>query len=179
MIRKSMMLIVVILLFCSCAGGKDVIEDSSDFNFILSYGTYGKNEMDTFSGIYTKDLVEGTAKTSLNLTDEEMKIILDELLRIDFFHYPTKFKSYRESTPYSKYIMYVEYGGEKKKVEWTSDNIPYEIPDMIREGAKPTFIENDDTRQIIDLVRLEQMIEEFIASKEEYKELPTPASFYE
>jgi hypothetical protein len=47
-----------------------------DINFSLTYGSYGKQKIDTFKDVVVKDLVEdGTIEANIALSDEEMKIV--------------------------------------------------------------------------------------------------------
>ncbi len=47
---------------CSKDAPEDVVSEMpEDFNFRLTYGTYGKQKIDTFSNTVVKDLVEDGA----------------------------------------------------------------------------------------------------------------------
>lgn len=47
-----------------------------DFNFSIHFGVQKRNEINTFDGTVTKDLIaDGTATTELTLTKDEMKDI--------------------------------------------------------------------------------------------------------
>lgn len=55
-----------------------------DFNFSLTYGTYGNQKIDTFNNVVVKDLVEdGTIEASISLTKKEKQAIYGEMMKID------------------------------------------------------------------------------------------------
>ena len=56
---------------------------SGDFDFSIKFGVQKKNEINTFEGTVTKDLIaDGTATTELILTKEEMKDIYGKMQEI-------------------------------------------------------------------------------------------------
>lgn len=60
---------------------KDMPED---FNFSVQYGVTKKNEVNTFEGTATKDLIEdGTATAEINFTEEEMNKIYEKMKEIN------------------------------------------------------------------------------------------------
>ncbi|MDD5702976.1 MAG: hypothetical protein PHU23_13115, partial [Dehalococcoidales bacterium] len=67
-----------------------------DFDFIVTYGVGGLNAMDTFKGLYTRDLIEaGTADAPVQLSQQEMMQIYSEMRRINIMQYPYTYSPLR------------------------------------------------------------------------------------
>ncbi len=125
------------------------------------------NELNTFKGIFTKNMVnKDPITTKLDLTQEELDTVYRKMVDVDFFSYPRFFNPklegdiIGESTPFS--IYYLEYKDETrtKIVQW---NDKYWAP--------------EDT-QYQNLKELASIIIEIIQSKPEYKKLPEPSAGY-
>lgn len=143
--------------------------ETTPSNIIFRYGVSGAkhlNELDTFKGIFTKDMVnKEPAWTKLDLTREELDIIYQKMVEIDFFSLPKDFQPKLEDvivevSPVSTY--YLEYKDETqtKIVQW---NIKYDAPEDI---------------QYQNLKKLAHLIIEIIQVKPEYQELPEPTLGY-
>jgi hypothetical protein len=139
----------------------------SNFNLIFKYGVMAKNELNTFNGTYTRDMVSDPSITvELSLTEEELDSIYEKMVEIDFFNYPDKFaiivpfsKPHGIVTPYSSYYFKIQHDSEVKEL-WWADEIIYED------------IQADKLTELINLIR------DIIESKDEYKELPEPTGGY-
>ncbi len=156
-------------------------ESGESFNFILRYGIQEKNILNTYDGTFTKDLVTaGAITTKLELSEEEKKSILDEMIKIDIFSYSNDFKEYICITPCSGYSLEINFNGKKKTLNWSGNNIPLKGIDPDEKDAEKAvkYIENNETKPILDLVRLERRIERIIENKSEYKLLPEPRGGY-
>lgn len=137
---------------------------TKNFNFIFRYGVGANNELDTFKGILTKDLVSGdppTITASLILTENDLLRIYNKMIKIDFFNYPDNFISvappgeYGLSTsPSSSYYFKVVYDSKTKELTWKDES----------------YYPKDEKR--MKLLELTTFIQEIIESKEEYKKLP-------
>lgn len=139
----------------------------SNLNLIFKYGVGAKNELNTFQGTYTKDMVMDPATTvNLSLSNDELARIYQKMVEIDFFGYPANFSVSVPSgeavgmvTPYSSYYFKVEYDSKVKEL-WWDDNITNE---------------DEKAEKLRELINL---IIGIIESKEEYKELPSPRGGY-
>jgi len=140
----------------------------SNFNLIFKYGVTARNELNTFAGTYTKDMIMDPSITvELSLTEEELDRIYQKMLEIDFFDYPDEFSVYVAPrrltvivTPYSSYYFKVEYNSSIKELRWEDE-------------IKNRNEEADKLRELIGLIR------DIIESKEEYQKLPEPSGGYE
>lgn len=139
----------------------------SNFNLIFKYGVGARNELNTFKGTYTKDMVSDPSITvNIYLSEEELHKIYQKMIEIDFFDYPDRFSvsvppgaSVGIVTPYGSYYFKVEYDSEIKELWWEDE--------IINEDEKANKL-----RELIQLVR------DIIESKEEYQKLPEPSSGY-
>ena len=137
------------------------------FNFIFKYGVMARNELDTFKGTYTKDMVMDPPITvELSLSEEEMDGIYQKMIEIDFFAYADKFSIHVPPggpiairTPYPSYYFKVEYDSGIKELWWEDE--------IVKEDEKA-----DRLRELIELIR------DIVESKKEYQELPEPRSGY-
>ena len=160
----SLALVATLLGLVGC-----VVPPSSEasFNLIFKYGVMARNELDTFQGTYTKDMVMDPSITvNLALSEEELARIYQKMLEIDFFGYPDEFSVSVPSgeavgmvTPYSSYYFKVEYDSKIKELRWEDE--------IINKDEKA-----DKLRELIKLIR------DIIEAKEEYKKLPSPTSGY-
>lgn len=161
--------IAILLLtgLCACSPGSPAPgEMPEDFNFIFKYGVGARNELNTFDGTFTKDLIAiAPVTTALAFSEEEMERVYRKMRESGFFEYPDEFAISVESgvtmmvTPYYSYYFRVFHGGVEKELRW-EDRIKNENADA------------DRLRDLIDLII------DIIESKKEYKELPPPTGGY-
>lgn len=166
--------VVVVLAVVGC--GRLVLEQptvapttpgGSNLNLIFKYGVGAKNELNTFQGTYTKDMVMDPATTvNLSLSNDELARIYQKMVGIDFFGYPDNFSVSVPSgeatcavTPHSSYYFKAQYDSKVKEL-WWDDNI---------------CNEDEKAEKLRELINL---IIGIIESKEEYKKLPSPRGGY-
>ena len=164
LIAVSLVLMLALFIMTGC-NNRPARE--SDFNLIFKYGVMARNELDTFKGTYTKDMVaDPPVKVELSLSEEEKEDIYKKMVEIEFFNYPDEFSVSVPPgeltgmvTPYNSYYFKVEYNSQIKELRWDDE------------------ITNQDEKadRLRDLV---MFIRNIIESKEEYKELPEPTSAY-
>jgi hypothetical protein len=129
--------------------------DSSNnpVNIVFKFGTGARNELNTFNGTFTKDLImDGTITTRLILSQEELGQIQKRLSDIGFFKYPETFPSKGAVTPRSDYYIKVQNGSTIKEVTWYGDS-------LLDPRSK-------------DLQQLSSFLSDMIMKKIEYKLLP-------
>ncbi len=92
-------------------------------NLDFKYGFAGRNELNTFDGTFTKDLViDGTITTRLTLSQEELTQIQQKLSDMGFWGYPETFPSQGIVTPRADYYIKVANGSAVKEVSWYEDS---------------------------------------------------------
>lgn len=167
-ISAAFLLLGIILVSTPLIQEESEIATSS--NIIFRYGISGAkhlNELNTFKGIFTKDMVnKEPVLTKLDFTQKEIDTIYDKMVDIDFFSYPRAFHPKLEGdvigelTPFA--IFYLEYrdGSRIKVVQW---NTKYWAP--------------EDT-EYQNLKELASLIIELIQDKPEYQKLPEPTAGY-
>lgn len=165
---RLMLLFFTVLIPAAAFTGCTAVEPSvSDYNMIFRYGIGAGNELNTFNGTFTRDMVMDPPVTiNLILTEEEKGIIMQKMVEIDFMSYPDRFsvevppgQAIGERMPFPSYYFKVEYGSQVKEL-WWDDKI-------INENEKA-----DVLRGLIDLIT------GIIESKKEYQELPAPRGGY-
>ena len=162
----SLALLIAVSGMASCSAPPPV---QSDFSVIFQYGVGAKNELNTFEGTYTKDMVsEPSITVPLSLTEEELSRIYQKMVEIDFFDYPEEFsltvapgESVGLVTPHMSYNFRVEYDSGIKEVWWDAEII--------------NINENEKADKLRELIKL---ITDIIEAKEEYQRLPEPTSGY-
>ena len=142
--------------------------NKTNFSLIFKFNTYGKDVLNTFNDTFEKDLVEGPpAIISFSLSEEELNIIYQKMIEIDFFNYPDVFSvtGYYESEPPNICYFKVKYNSRVKELSWNS--VPLRNEQIEHEDEKA-----EKLRELIEL------IEDIIYSKAEYRELPEPVGAY-
>lgn len=172
MFIKKFLLVVVIgaLILSGCSilkekksGVKGQNSDiPQDFDFVLKYGVTARNELNTFEGTFTKDLIAvGTATTKLKLSADEKRKIYEEMMKVKILEYPAVFKpkSNRGVEPHLTYYLKVRMNGKIKEITWEDES-------------------EAQTREAVRLRDLINKIIDLIKNKNEFKKLPAPQGGY-
>jgi len=141
--------------------------NGSDFNFIFRYGVGAKNELNTATEIYTKDMVIGSpVRIKMRFSQGELDSIRQKMQEIGFLNYPNVFKVSTPfgvimgaHTPYDSYYFKVVYDGKTKELFWDDE-------------IDNTNMQADKLRELIQYIR------KVIESKEEYRKLPESRGGY-
>jgi hypothetical protein len=136
--------------------------DSSQnvINIIFKYGTGARNELNTFEGTYTKDLImDNPITTRMILSQEELRQIQQKITEIDLFSFPDNFSIDGGVTPQTDYYIKVQNGTQIKEITWSNSSL------------MESNIQNS-LEQLVSYLR--GMIEQ----KPEYKALPAPRGGY-
>src|SRR6266446_5939313 len=80
--------LLISVLISSCGIFSSVNSDHDPQFIQIFYHSGALDELDTFHGAYQKDLIPGTAKTTMWLTKREQEIILTKVEQIRFFSFP-------------------------------------------------------------------------------------------
>ncbi len=134
----------------------------SNFNIVFRYGVGAKNELNTFNGTYTKDMVQNPPITaSLVLTKNELNGIQQKVAELALFNLPSNFS--------------------RKEGEWFSTQVDYYL--KIQNGSQTKEISWNDNSQIDSntknsLDSIEIYLIGIIEQRQEYKALPTPNGGY-
>lgn len=158
------MTLILPVSFAGCSMPEAAV---SDFNMIFKYGVAAKNEINTFSGTYTKDMVmEPSITANLTFSQQELDIISRKMLEIDFLDYPDVFsievapgEAVGQRIPYPSYYFRIAYNSQVKELFWEDKIIN----------------ESEEADRLRELIRL---IIDIIEAKEEYKNLPAPKGGY-
>ena len=167
-IFKKIILLLLIsftLVGCNTIANKNKLPavKTKDFNFIFNYGVNGKNQLNTFKGQYTKDMVIAPSATAhLLLSDEEMRTIYLEMVKIYIWNYPESFnpKSNLKQTPFETYTIKIVIDGKEKNITWKDEK-------------------DSKSKDAVKLRELFNKIIIIINQKEEYKKLPPAKGGYD
>ena len=159
-ILSALLLTVIIVTAPIIQEIYEIKMEETTSNIIFRYGVSGamhSNELDTFKGIFTQDMVnKDPVTTKLDLTQDELEAIYQKMVDIDFFPYPKIYYPKEEGSvigstePFLTY--YLEYLNEtgSKVVLWDTQ-----------------FVAPEDI-QYKNLRDLAQLIIEIIKAKPEY-----------
>lgn len=177
--KRSLMFIIVFFIFVlmGCQTNDDAVALSSgkastvlempekmpnDFNFSISFGVGKRNEINTFNGTVTKDLiVDGTKTIKLELNKEELQMIYEKMKEI-------KINETKELIP-KKGCIVEPHEDDEWTIEFDDKTIKHNISG---EYCEPT----EDAKQ---LLKLRNYILNIIKSKDVYQSLPKPNGSYE
>lgn len=138
----------------------------SDFDFSIQFGVQKKNEINTFEGTVTKDLIaDGTATTELILTEEEMKDIYEEMQEINI----AETKEFTPEPINGTVCMQEPYEEDEWKIIINGETLKLSISGK---HCEPT----NDGKQLIEL---RNYVFNIIKSKGEYKSLPESNGGYQ
>ena len=152
---------VTVMFGCSMrTSSTDTDHDVQSIQIFFHFGRF--NELDTFKGIYQKDLIPGIATTTMWLTQREQEIILTKVEQIQFFSLPDTL--HRESNvlvfpDLGPQVLRINYRDQDKTVVWN----------------EPISPQSKAKSQIDDLTRL---LKDIILSRPEYKALPATKGGY-
>jgi hypothetical protein len=140
--------IVTVALLWAFTGGV-VTAQSSDFGFRFEVGDCLAERLDTFSGVFTKNLGGERSRivtTELSLTDSQMQAIQQAIQRIRFFDYPSIYvgipdglKEVTTISPSTTYRLEVHSGETGHTVTWS-------------DKSKPTTAEADQLRDLFSMI---------------------------
>jgi len=139
-----------------------MIRKGNDFNFIFNFGVGAKNEIDTKSKRFTKDMImDPSILTDLTLTADQMNTIYAQMKDIDIMKYPEVYDPQSNSviSPVMTYTIRIQIDGKEKNITWED-----------KHSAK-----TEDAIQLRDLF---QMIMKMITDKAEFKALPESRGGY-
>ena len=137
-----------------------------DFGFSVRFGVGKNNEINTFKGTVTKDLIsDGTAKANISLTDEEMALIYEQMKQNRI----TEEKKLIPEPVNGSICMIEPYEEDEWEIMLDGETITQSISGRY---CDPT----NDAKQ---LLALRDFVFSKIKSKEEYINLPDANGGYE
>ena len=134
-----------------------------EFEFKLSFGAYGRSNINTFENTITKDLVSaGNIKTEYIMPEATRKEVYSMLERMDIMNFPSdlNFPLNNEHVDHLNLRVIIE--GEEKIVTWTV------IWGFTFEGDMSSNI----TKQHLQFQELVEFISTYVYESDEWKSLP-------
>lgn len=138
-----------------------------DFNFRLNFNTLGKEQIDTYRGTLTKDLVmDGTKTVKFKIPNDVKKEIYKLMIDINILSFPDTLKvDGMAVTPSCDYKLTATINGRVKTIVW-------------KEGFYPSMIDNLP-KDNVNFLKLVKYISDYIYGTEEYKNMPQAKGGYE
>ncbi len=162
--KQIIIVLVLVLVSLSCNdSGTDPA--NRHFNMSLKYGVGARNELNTFTDTFTKDLVlDGTVTTRLVLSAAELESLEARFLSINIFAYPDTFVAQHTDsvtimTPHTSYVLKLTRDREQKVIYWEDA--------IISSDPRAT-----ELRGVFDFVRT------LVEGKAEYRRLPPARGGY-
>ena len=157
----SLFIFPVLLLMFSGFSKETTQDMPKDFNFSLTYGTYGKQKIDTFNDLVVKDLVkDGTVEAHVALTEDEMKQIYKKMHDLNIMgDLNLEDEEECDAEPPSPSRWNIQMNGQTKSFSYS------------------TYCEHPN--EVLELLKLEEMLHNIVLEKDEYKQLPKANGFYE
>jgi hypothetical protein len=95
----------------------------ADFGFFAAYGVGARNQIDTFNGTFTKDIISQTKPNptvELRLTPEELASLYQDLRTMGILDYPSDFqpKTHWTASSPTSYRLEIRAGGIEKSISW-------------------------------------------------------------
>lgn len=142
-------------------------ENMSNFNFSLNFNTYGRDQIDTYNGTFTKDLVlDGTNTIDFKLPDDIKKEVFSLMTEIDIMSFPEMLKvDGMAVTPSCDYKLTVTMNGKTKTIVWN-------------EGFHPSM-DVELPKENMDFLRLVKLISDYIYGTDAYKNMPKSNGGYD
>lgn len=135
----------------------------SDFEFSVQFGIQSKNEINTFKNFVRKDLiVDGTARTEIFFTQEEMERIYQKMREINIMES-------KELIPDKSSCMQTPYGEDKWRIQLNDEIITFHWSGEFC----------DRTEDAWDLIELRDYIFSIVKNKEAFVNLPDAVGGYD
>ncbi|MFS0861907.1 hypothetical protein [Fredinandcohnia sp. 179-A 10B2 NHS] len=158
----------IMLLIVGCEDRTDSIPSNMpddmphDFNFSLNFGVLGKNEINTYSGTVTKDLIEnGTATAKVTFSNSELAAIYKKMKEINI----VEEKKLIPNTACSQ----EPYSTDKWEITINGEIYTHVVSGQYCELTS-------DAEQ---LIQMRNFVFNFVKQKEEYRKLPEAVGGYE
>jgi len=169
---KRLCSLLFVLLFIITGCGTETKQQNKmpkvlpeDFDFMVSFG-YGevtKNEINTYQDTVVKDLImNGSATVNITFTMEEMRSIYEKMRVINIMGTKELLPTNQNCSqvPYNKDSWKISVDGETKNLTWSDKNC-------------------DVTSDAQQLLELRTFIQNIVAGKDAYKELPQAEGGYD
>jgi hypothetical protein len=161
---KKFLVFLTGVLVSSCSIVSPSSNTDHDAQFIqIFYHSGLLDELDTFHGTYQKDLIPGAARTTMWLTSREQEMILDKVERFGFFSFPDTIHrppNQAVSPDFGPQVIRMKYKDQDKTIVWY-----YPI------SSKSKF------KYYIE--GIQELLNDIIVSKPEYKALPPAKGGYQ
>ncbi len=122
---------LIVILVVEVSNNRQVYVSDIDFEFSLNFGTYGRNNINTYEDTITKDLVSAGRLTVEYVLPEETKRKIFNMMKIKDFMSFSENLNVPIYDGYTKHLsLKVTIGGEEHTVRW---NVPWDLEMVAKE----------------------------------------------
>lgn len=143
------------------------LKPTSDFNFRLNFSTNGLQQIDTYKGTFTKDLIlDGTKTINFAIPNNVKNEIYKMMMDINILAFPdTLTADETKCTPSCDYKLTVTINGNTKNIVW-------------KEGLYPDMSGNLP-KDNVEFLKIVKYVSDYIYSTKEYKSMPQANGGYD
>ncbi|WP_430786948.1 hypothetical protein VBD025_15160 [Virgibacillus flavescens] len=174
--KKVLFIILITLILGACSQTETNTISSAtenmpesmpeDFNFSVQFGMGKKNEINTFEGIVTKDLItDGTATAEITLTEKEMSKVYEEMREVNI----VELNNFTPESVNGTICIQDPHGEDEWKITFNNETITHFLS---LKYCEPT----NDARK---LIQLRNYVLKIIKNKDEYQALPDSKGRYQ
>ncbi len=129
-----LLVLLIVILILEVNDRNPAYDAGTEFEFELSFGCYGKNNINTFNDTITKDLVSaGVITTDYIMPDHAKKRVFKMLRDMDILSYPASLNFSTSDEHVDHLYLKAVIGEEEQIVRWT---VPWGFGFWDGEGAK-------------------------------------------
>ncbi|MBN1623723.1 MAG: hypothetical protein JW903_05105 [Clostridia bacterium] len=164
---------LVLCLLAACIGilvferSDDNRMEISEFEFSLTFGPNGRNSINTFTNLITKDLVaDGVIATKYVMSDRDRRIVREMFQDMDILAYPQNLnvRSYWDHIEIINFHVVID--GKEHSIFWT---VPWDF----------SFDKEDRLSEIhLEFIEFITFIKNLVINSDEYKALPNAKGGY-
>ena len=161
------LLALIVILVVEVRNNRQAYDSDIDFEFSLNFGTYGKNNINTYEDTITKDLVSAGRRTVEYVLPEEIKKKIFSMMKMkDFMSFPENL-NIQIYDGYTKHLsLKVTIGGKEHTVRW---NVPWDLEKVAKARMTAYHL------GFLDIV---EYISNYVHESPEWKALPKSEGSY-
>jgi len=146
-----------------------------NFNFNISFGFYGKNNINTYSNTFTKDLIEaGTEAIDFIIPPEKIREIYEAFLESKIYELPDDINAEVENIEGKEYTSWEPF--DSYTLTYTYDNVTRTI---VCEDGGPWYADSGPTDSRNRLVKFVGIITDYIYSTEVFQNMSSSVGGYQ
>ena len=172
--RKTAMVLFAVCMLVGLAYRNASIEMPDNFGFSIDFGTYGKNNIDTYNNTFTKDLISAGTKTiHFTIPADKMREIFEAFIEHRIYELPNDINAEVELVIGERYTSWEP--SERYSLTYTFNN---ETRTIVCEDGGPWYADSGPPDSRDRLVAFVAFISEYILNTNEYRRMPHAVGGY-